>query len=284
MAPILPLFPCPCCQKKTRIQRRRCQGASYAASQRSYYDGGKLRRRHLLLRAQWLYTPGNMARILTQQTGGDLLPEEKWMMGRNKKRVDANAAESEEALERRIGHEIRRHRVACQLSTSELAKRAGISKGFLSKLERGAKAPAISTLIQLAAALRIKISMLLEPDHRNESVSFVKREERPPRVHYASAFGYKYSALVRNFDSKHMEPFIISYPRNPKRNGAGLQHAGEEFLMVIKGKLVFTLGRKEYLLRPGDALYFDSNIPHWGRSFGEDDAEALDISFVSNNR
>ncbi len=193
---------------------------------------------------------------------------------------DRHEQPAQEALEKLIGQEIRRHRLANRVGIGMLAKRAGISKGFLSKIERGAKAPAISTLIRIATALNIRISALLEPKHRDQQVSLVRKEERPPALHYANAFGYRYCALARNVDWKHMEPFTISYPPNPKRRGKGLQHPGEEFLMVLRGNVIFTINGKEYSLRPGDSLYFDSSIPHWGRSAGGKQAEVLDISFV----
>jgi transcriptional regulator with XRE-family HTH domain len=182
--------------------------------------------------------------------------------------------------EKEIGLRIRKFRVANRVGMNILAKRAGISKGFLSKIERGERAPAIATLIRISTALNTRISSLLESDGEPRRISIVRSKERQTALHYASEFGYKYSALVHSMDSNHMEPFVITYPRKPKRRGPGLQHPGEEFLMVMKGKIVLTLQGKEYHLGRGDAVYFDSSIPHWGRSIGRKEAEVLDISFV----
>ncbi|MCI0423331.1 MAG: helix-turn-helix domain-containing protein [Acidobacteria bacterium] len=180
----------------------------------------------------------------------------------------------------RIGERIRQIRLARGLTLESLAQGGGITKGFLSKIERDEKAPAISTLINIANALNTEVSLLLEPGQEKERVSFVKRQDRIPTVRYKSAFGYKYTALAHHIKHKHMEPFIVLFPHHPKKQGAGLQHPGEEFVLVLKGKLLFTVGDREYVLEPGDALYFDSSLPHWGKSLSKEECEALDISFV----
>jgi transcriptional regulator with XRE-family HTH domain len=188
-----------------------------------------------------------------------------------------------ETLEKQIGEAIRQFRTANRVGLAALAERAGISKGFLSKIERGEKAPAISTLMAIAAALNIRLSSLLEPDRQDHRVSVVRKNERPDAIRYASAFGYKYSALTHNIPGKHMEAFVIVFPRNPRQqHGGGLRHAGEEFVMTLKGKIQFAVGNQTFILEPGDALYFDANLPHWGKSLADGDSEALDVTFTLN--
>ena len=76
------------------------------------------------------------------------------------------------------------------------------------------------------------------------------------------------------------EPFIVSVPRNPRYVGPGLQHPGEEFMLVIRGKLLVWVADKEYVLEEGDAIYFDSSLPHWCKSLLKEDCEILDTSYV----
>lgn len=77
-----------------------------------------------------------------------------------------------------------------------------------------------------------------------------------------------------------MEPFLVVLPHRPEQKGCGLQHGGEEFVIALKGVTIWTLGDKEYTLHPGDSLYFDSSIPHWGRSNSQGESEVLDISML----
>ena len=183
-------------------------------------------------------------------------------------------------IARIVGTRIKQIRLSRGLTMQRAATRVGISKGFLSKIERGQKAPAISTLINIATAFNVNLSSLLEPDRREQRISFVKKGERPPAFRYASAFGYRFASLAHKVHHKHMQPFVVMFPQNPKREGAGLQHPGEEFVMTLQGKILFTVGEQEFVMDPGDSLYFDSSIPHWERSLTKGDSEAIDISFT----
>ena len=48
------------------------------------------------------------------------------------------------------------------MSQRELAKRAGLSRAYLSRLEIGRHDPTLSTLLKLAKALRVRVARLLE--------------------------------------------------------------------------------------------------------------------------
>lgn len=65
------------------------------------------------------------------------------------------------ALER-IGMRIKVLREKRGLSQEELATRAGISRGYLARLETGRHEPTLTTLEKLAKALRVKVARLLE--------------------------------------------------------------------------------------------------------------------------
>ena len=64
----------------------------------------------------------------------------------------------------KVGERIRMLRERAGLSQQELSEKAGISRVHLSGLERGVSSPTVDKLIQIAQALRIKTSDLLEDD------------------------------------------------------------------------------------------------------------------------
>jgi transcriptional regulator with XRE-family HTH domain len=61
-----------------------------------------------------------------------------------------------------LARHIKERRSALGLSQEKLAERAGLSSNFLARLELGEKTPSIRTLVQLAWALEVHISELLE--------------------------------------------------------------------------------------------------------------------------
>ena len=63
--------------------------------------------------------------------------------------------------ESQIGKNIKTLRLAQKLTIKALSEKAGITKGYLSKVENSDKAPPVSTLLVIAKALGVTISKLL---------------------------------------------------------------------------------------------------------------------------
>ncbi len=63
-----------------------------------------------------------------------------------------------------------------------------------------------------------------------------------------------------------MYPYLMKFA-NPDRSDSELtEHNGEEFCYVLDGEIELTTysdgTREKETLRPGDALYIDSSVPH----------------------
>jgi transcriptional regulator with XRE-family HTH domain len=64
---------------------------------------------------------------------------------------------------RRLAATLRDYRRANTLTQSRLAKRAGVSQGYIAALERGIKRhPSVSTLKRLARALGVRLTQLMQ--------------------------------------------------------------------------------------------------------------------------
>ena len=63
-----------------------------------------------------------------------------------------------------LGRHIRGLRLAVGASGGEFARRCGISRSMLSRVERGLASPSIATLFKMAAALKLPAFALLDPD------------------------------------------------------------------------------------------------------------------------
>jgi len=63
---------------------------------------------------------------------------------------------------KRTAMRIKKLRAARAFSQEELAKRAGISRGYLARLETARQDPTLTTLEKLAKALGVKVARLLE--------------------------------------------------------------------------------------------------------------------------
>lgn len=181
--------------------------------------------------------------------------------------------------ERSIARNIKALRLNKRMSLDELSKLTGLTKGYLSKIERSHKAPPLSTLNKIALTMDVDVTFFLKENTeevRDIKLAVVRKGKRKRVVTKGSLYGYEYEALAYNKPGKNMEPFIIS-PTLDKE--ATFQHDGEEFMYVLDGVHEFTYDGKKYILKRGDSIYFDSRIPHSGRSLGNKKARILTIIY-----
>jgi transcriptional regulator with XRE-family HTH domain len=160
------------------------------------------------------------------------------------------------------------------LSLETLAQKTGLTKGFLSLVERGLKAPSISTLLRLSETYSVSVGDLLdERMSLDPPYSLVRRAEGRKYAKDGSLFGYRYEAIAFHKAQKKMEPFLVSPPmRVPQKF---FQHPGDEMVYVLKGQVQIHLGDDQVMLFPGDCLYFDATTSHRSRSVGKERALTL---------
>ena len=171
-----------------------------------------------------------------------------------------------------LGQRISVLRAAVGFTQDRLAADTGFTKGYLSKIENSKVIPPIGTLVKIAQVLHTDLADLFEdaaPDTSNDAISIVRAKERESAIRGGSDFGYDYLALAHKRHHKMMEPFIMVFPSKVDKD-IRFEHEGEEFMFILSGKVEFEAvldGRnRTWILSPGDSAYFDSQIPHRGRS------------------
>jgi transcriptional regulator with XRE-family HTH domain len=186
----------------------------------------------------------------------------------------------EELIARNI-HDLRKRR---KITLDKLAELTGLTKGYLSKIERSEKAPPYSTLNKIAIAFGVDAASLLgeEPqEKRNIRITFTRRSKGKSvkvvgSLAEGSLYGYNYEALASDMSGKNMEPFIIEPAFDQE---AIFQHEGEEFMYVLEGKHELTYNGNRYLMEKGDSAYFDAGVPHTGKSIGKKKAKLLAVMY-----
>lgn len=174
----------------------------------------------------------------------------------------------------RLGRRVAELRALRRRTLDDLATEIGFTKGYLSKIENGRQVPPIGTLIKLAQALGTDIADLLDGGAQLEArqdVCIVRAGQRPTvrrSEGQVEPFDYGYAALAQAKRHKRMEPFVMTVNEAVGRSLA--EHDGEEFLYVLSGEVEWELeidGRvRSWVLSKGDSCYFDSRLPHRGRS------------------
>ena len=181
--------------------------------------------------------------------------------------------------ERTICQNIKTLRLTREMTLDDLSRLTGLSKGYLSKVERSGKLPPFSTLNRIATALGVETVSLFNGQHEppaDTRIAVVRKNERKVIVTRGSLYGYKYETLAHNKPGKSMEPYIVEPTFDEE---AIFQHEGEELLYVLEGVHEFTYDGKKYIMHEGDCVYFDSGVPHTGRSLGRRQARLLAVMF-----
>jgi transcriptional regulator with XRE-family HTH domain len=190
---------------------------------------------------------------------------------------------------------LRALRASSGLTLEALATLSGFTKGYLSKIENGRNAPPIASLARIARSMNQDLSYFFvdsatheqeEKDPSDAKVSVVHRWERKPVVRGGTAFGYDYVSLAHKKGRKHMEPFFFTFPSEVDID-TYFEHPGEEFIYIMTGEVEFEVkvdGRlRQWKLEAGDSIYFESGLPHRGRSISGD-AQALVVVMEANPR
>lgn len=159
---------------------------------------------------------------------------------------------------------LRSRRHSAGLTLRELSRRSGLSVSFLSAVERGLNNPSPTAAARITAALQDAGAVDLQAEPRLHRLGSGKRVDVAPGITYEwlSAF----SGL--------MEPQLVTVRSGAWSEGT-YSHTGEEFLVVLAGRLDITLNGVAETLTVRDSLQFDSHVPHsWGNP-GDTETEVL---------
>jgi len=181
-----------------------------------------------------------------------------------------------------IGKKIRELRKKAGLVLQDLSDRTGLSKPLFSQIEKGVVSPPIATLLKISKALNVNIGFFFQDNDPEEKVVLVRRDESKvidSRYFGREESGYYYEALAYKKSKKYMEPFLVEFKRMKAEKLSYFSHEGEEFIYLLEGTLEFRTENEQYVLNPGDSLYFESSIPHAYRALERKNAKALTVVY-----
>lgn len=159
-----------------------------------------------------------------------------------------------------LGNKIKKLRTEQNRNLMDVATVCGFSKSLLSKIENGKTIPPISTLIKIADALGTKVSILLD-DQQQTGTIFTTKETSESRMTKTDK-GYSFFTFAVEREEKLMQPFLFISRQEENDSQNAYSHKGEEFIFILEGEMQYKVGHVDYILKPGDSLYFDSIEKH----------------------
>lgn len=150
------------------------------------------------------------------------------------------------------------------LTLTAVAASTGISKSTLSRLETGQRRPTLELLLPLAQAYRVPLDDLVgAPEVGDRRIRLKAR-----RVH-----GRTVLPLTQGPTGVQAWKIILPVAQTPQVR----RHDGHEWLYVLTGRMRLLLGEQDLELHAGQAIEFDTGIPHWFGSVGDQPAEVLSL-------
>lgn len=164
-------------------------------------------------------------------------------------------------LDDRIGGEIKSLRKARGITLDALSDAAGLSKGYLSQIERGVSSPSVKALHSISRALGVTISWFFPSNRYEESAlrEYVVRASSRRKLTFVG--GITDELLSPNLD-RQLELLRCTFPPGSESGKEPYTHQGEEAGYVVSGKLDLWIGERHVVLREGDSFGFSSDLPH----------------------
>ena len=193
-----------------------------------------------------------------------------------------------------LGPRLRRVREDRGISVRELARRIGCSPSLISQIERGLSAPSVGMLYAIASELRASLDFLfgvavpgdamLATAHGDGHVrsgaggngtgpgghGLVQRRSSRRTIDLAS--GVRWERLTPGADERVDFLEVIYEPSGHSTDmRRPLRHDGQEYGLVVSGRLQASVGFETFELAPGDSIAFDSSLPHqyWNTTDGD---------------
>lgn len=142
-----------------------------------------------------------------------------------------------------------------------LAAKCGITTAQLDEYERGERDFSFSFLYNAARELGVDVVDLMSGESPKLSGCCLTRAGEGYAIDRRAAYSYKHLAFT--FRKKSAEPFMVTVePKDGEALPNQHAHAGQEFNLLIEGRLRFYMGELTYDLNPGDSIYFDASKPH----------------------
>jgi transcriptional regulator with XRE-family HTH domain len=155
-----------------------------------------------------------------------------------------------------IGERLSMMRQAKSLTQEELASRAGLTKGFISQVERNLTSLSVESLLAILAALDEKPSAFFDDTFVEKIVFKIKDRVELEKEDVAS-----FNILVPAAQNRLMDPALVALKPGEKMEEEG-PHEGEEFGFVLAGGIELSLGGKAYRLKRGECFYFRASKQH----------------------
>jgi transcriptional regulator with XRE-family HTH domain len=151
------------------------------------------------------------------------------------------------------------------LSQRELAKRAGVTNGTISLIEQNRVSPSVGSLKKLLECIPMSLAEFFTFD-LDENKCVVFNGGTLPNLGNETI---QFLLVGSGVKDRNMCIMREVYEPHADTGPEVLEHAGQEGGVVVRGEIELTVDGQSWVLRPGDAYYFESKLAHRFRNLSE---------------
>ena len=156
----------------------------------------------------------------------------------------------------KLGDRLRGARKARDLSIEQVANAAGITKSFLSRLERDGVAASVATLIRVCNAIGVRPGSLFDAPETN-----LVRSGKGNPINLGGEAINEY--LISGSSNEHMMALLsVIGPGGGSGSEPYSLNAGSDLVHIKQGELIVNVENESYHLHEGDTLTFPPSLPH----------------------
>ena len=162
---------------------------------------------------------------------------------------------------KQIAERLRGLRDVLELTCEDVARDCDISLDEYKRSETGDYDISVSMLQKVARTYHIALDALMFGEEPKMNSYFVTRAGKGTSIERTKA--YKYQSLAAGFKNRAVDPFMVTV--EPKDENTPIyhnSHSGQEFNLVIEGRMLINIAGNDITLNPGDSIYFNSKLPH----------------------
>ncbi len=173
-----------------------------------------------------------------------------------------------------FGALVRQLRQARDWSMDDLAQKTGKTPDFISQVEDDQMSPPVGFIMRMAKAMEVDPGTFL-----NKEEQAAIRDRRAQAYHQRTQ-NYSYTTLTPDAENSHLRAFMVAIEPHLAHKPVAYKHEGEEFIFVMAGQLEFTLGSKVHVLKSGESIHFNSDVPHKLKSLSSEQTRCLVVLYT----
>lgn len=173
-----------------------------------------------------------------------------------------------------FGAIVRQLREARDWSVEALAQATGQTPEFIDQVENDQLSPPVSFILGMAQAMQVDPGTFLRREERTAI------RDRRAQAYYQRTQAYSYITLTPEAANSHLRAFMITIEAHRDHKPVAYKHEGEEFIFVLEGDLELTLGARPHVLKTGESIHFNSDVPHKLKSLSNAPTRCLVVLYT----